>query len=277
MGLAAPQDDHPCVLRGPGTIFPAPAPGPHPASRVSRGQVHDPCGQVIITGAVQQEVQQHARAAASLSGHLHPPRAGMAAKRAAAPLVRDEEAVPAACPIGRSTPGNYGHSRTARYTGSSVTASATRRRVRLVVAGAGRSPDGGGPGSTVAGGNARGCPGGRRRAEVGWIASTGRRGWPSRRCPWHLRVRRGRGHIRRGSAGPHDLGGKRGPGYVRRHIPGCAIRAPGGSVRRPGDRRPACHGDSSVLRGNASEAHRLPAVRRAMAPDLRAVGRVDRS
>ena len=37
----------------------------------------------------------------------------------AAPLVRDvEAAVPAACPIGRSTPGTRGHSRAARYTGS---------------------------------------------------------------------------------------------------------------------------------------------------------------
>ena len=36
----------------------------------------------------------------------------------AAPLVRDEGAVPAACPIGRSTPGTHGHSRPARYTGS---------------------------------------------------------------------------------------------------------------------------------------------------------------
>jgi hypothetical protein len=106
-----------------------------------------------------------------------------------------------------------------------VTASA-EAPVRLVVAGAGRSPDGGGPGSTVALDNAQGSPGGHRRAEVGWSASTGRRGWPSRRCPWHLRVRRGRGHIRRGRAGPDDLGGKRGPGYVRRHIPGCAICAP---------------------------------------------------
>ena len=173
-----------------------------------------------------------------------------------------------------------GRARSARGTGSSppggVTASATRHRVRLVVAGAGRSPDGGGPGSTVAGGDARGCPGGYRRAEVGWVASTGRRGWPGRRCRWHLRVRRGRGHLRRGSAGRHDLGGKRGPGYVRRRIPGCAFCPPGGGVRRPGDRRPACHGDSGVLRGDASEAHRLPVVRRAMAPDLRAVGRVGR-
>jgi hypothetical protein len=32
--------------------------------------------------------------------------------------LRDEEAVPVACPISRSTPGTRGHSRTARYTGS---------------------------------------------------------------------------------------------------------------------------------------------------------------
>jgi hypothetical protein len=30
----------------------------------------------------------------------------------------EEAAVPVACPIGLSTPGNYGHSRTARYAGS---------------------------------------------------------------------------------------------------------------------------------------------------------------
>jgi hypothetical protein len=44
---------------------------------------------------------------------------GKMAKRPAAPLVRDEgPAVPAACPIGRSTPGTYRHHRTTRYTGS---------------------------------------------------------------------------------------------------------------------------------------------------------------
>ena len=52
------------------------------------------------------------------AGRLHPALAGMIAICPALPLVRDEEAVPAACPIGRSRPGNYGHSRTARYTGS---------------------------------------------------------------------------------------------------------------------------------------------------------------
>ena len=31
-------------------------------------------------------------------------------------VVRDPDDVPAACPIGRSTPGAYGCSRTARYT-----------------------------------------------------------------------------------------------------------------------------------------------------------------
>ena len=127
----------------------------------------------------------------------------------------------------------------------------------------------------------RGCPGRHRWAEVGWIANAGRRGWPGRRSLCHLRVRRRRGRACPGSAGAHAIGGKHGPRHVRRRILGCAscgcvVRAPGGSVRRPGDRRSACHGDSSVLRGDAGGAHRLPAGRRAMAPGLRAVGRMDR-
>jgi hypothetical protein len=78
------------------------------------------------SGRVQQyltrhstEVQQRPRTAASSDDRQHTKLAGTTSKRPAAPLVRDEEAaVPAACPIGRSTPGTHGHSRTARYTGS---------------------------------------------------------------------------------------------------------------------------------------------------------------
>jgi len=33
-------------------------------------------------------------------------------------VVQTAEVVPVACPIGRSTPGTHGHSRTAGYTGS---------------------------------------------------------------------------------------------------------------------------------------------------------------
>ena len=58
-------------------------------------------------------VQQRPLTTASQHDHQHTELAGTTAKRPAAPLVRDEEAtVPVACPIGRSTPGTRGHSRT---------------------------------------------------------------------------------------------------------------------------------------------------------------------
>ena len=41
--------------------------------------------------------------------------AGTTGNRPALPLVRDEEAVPAACPIGRSRTGSRGHSRGQRH------------------------------------------------------------------------------------------------------------------------------------------------------------------
>jgi len=63
-------------------------------------------------------VQQRPLTATSMSYRPHPPRAGTAANRPAPPLVRDEETVPVACPIDRSTPGTHGHSRTAWYTSS---------------------------------------------------------------------------------------------------------------------------------------------------------------
>ena len=40
----------------------------------------------------------------------------------------------------------------------------------------------------------------------------------------------------------------------------------GGTIRRRRDRRPACHGDSGVLWGDAGGAYRVPAGRRAVAP-----------
>ena len=64
------------------------------------------------------QVRQRARTAAIQRSHQHTELPGMTVKRPAAPLVRDEEAVPAACPIGRSTPGTHGHSRPAPYADS---------------------------------------------------------------------------------------------------------------------------------------------------------------
>ncbi len=65
------------------------------------------------------EVQQRPLTVASQHDRQHTKLAGTTAKRPGAPLVRDEEAtVPAACPIGRSTPGNHGHSQTTRYADS---------------------------------------------------------------------------------------------------------------------------------------------------------------
>jgi len=57
---------------------------------------------------------------------VHTGLAGMTAKRPAAPLVRDEEAVPVAWPIGWSKAGTYGHSRTAQCVASPATGRLTR-------------------------------------------------------------------------------------------------------------------------------------------------------
>ena len=61
-----------------------------------------PRGQAKYSG----NAQQRPLTTASQHDHQHTELAGTTAKRPAAPLVRDEEAVPAACPIGRSAPGN---------------------------------------------------------------------------------------------------------------------------------------------------------------------------
>jgi hypothetical protein len=74
---------------------------------------------VTKRGPYNAEVQQRPLTCASKHNQRHTRQlAGTTTKRPALPLVRDQEAVPAACPIGRSTPGTHGHSRTARYTGS---------------------------------------------------------------------------------------------------------------------------------------------------------------
>jgi hypothetical protein len=64
------------------------------------------------------EVQQSSLPRASSHDRQRTELAGMTAKRPAAPLVRDEEAVPAACLIGRSTLGAHVHSWATRHTGT---------------------------------------------------------------------------------------------------------------------------------------------------------------
>jgi hypothetical protein len=46
------------------------------------------------------------------------PACRLLAATSGAALISSTASVPAACPIGRSIPGTYGHSRTERYTGS---------------------------------------------------------------------------------------------------------------------------------------------------------------
>jgi hypothetical protein len=73
------------------------------------GAAH-PAREPMRQAEYSSQVQQRPLTAASQHSRQHTELAGTTSKRPAAPLVRDEEAVPVACPIGRSTPGTHGHS-----------------------------------------------------------------------------------------------------------------------------------------------------------------------
>jgi hypothetical protein len=96
-----------------------------PLSREACGPSPARCGQ----SRYSSKVQQRALTATSTSFRPHPALAGTADERPEAPLVRDEEAVPAACPIGWSIPGTYGHSRIDRYVGSPADGQADPLRI----------------------------------------------------------------------------------------------------------------------------------------------------
>ena len=77
----------------------------------SCGPVHLLCTQGVCRTKYSAKVQQRPLTAASEHWHRHTERPAMTDRRPAPPLVRDEEAVPAACPMGGVLTGTHGRSR----------------------------------------------------------------------------------------------------------------------------------------------------------------------